>query len=238
MNLCRLLRVVRAAALEPRGSVSSPRILASGPSREFPLQHASDPFGRWSKLLGLARCLGATLIAAALTASAQGQSSLTLAWNPGSGSAIAGYRLYEGAACRTYTNVINVGNVTTKTVTGLVGGATYFFAVTAYNTNGQESDFSGELSYTVPLPTNTPPTIALTAPVDGASFAAPVSISLAATVTANGHTIIKVQFSEFHYINGILVNAALVAECTSAPYTFAWSNVSAGSYTLTCSSRL
>jgi hypothetical protein len=158
---------------------------------------------------------------------------LTLAWNPGSGSAIAGYRLYEGAACRTYTNVIDVGNVTTKTVTGLVGGATYFFAVTAYNTNGQESDFSGELSYTVPLPTNTPPTIALTAPVDGASFAAPVSISLAATVTANGHTIIKVQFSEFHYINGILVNAALVAECTSAPYTFAWSNMSAGSYTLT-----
>ena len=112
---------------------------------------------------------------------------MTLAWNPGSGSAIAGYRLYEGAACRTYTNVIDVGNVTTKTVTGLVGGATYFFAVTAYNTNGQESDFSGELSYTVPLPTNTPPTIALTAPVDGASFAAPVSISLAATVTAMHH---------------------------------------------------
>ena len=55
------------------------------------------------------------------------------------------------------------------------------------------------------------PTIALTAPVNGASYAAPASISLAATVTANGHTITKVQF-----FNG----ATLLGEDTSAPYSF------------------
>ena len=67
------------------------------------------------------------------------------------------------------------------------------------------------------------PSIALTTPANGASYAAPASISLAATVTANGHTITKVQF-----YNG----ATLLAEDTSAPYSFAWANVSAGSYSL------
>ena len=75
---------------------------------------------------------------------------MTLAWDPSPGSGIAGYRLYQGAASRTYTNVIAVGNATTRTITSLASGATYFFAVTAYDTNGLESDFSSEISYTVP----------------------------------------------------------------------------------------
>ena len=87
---------------------------------------------------------------------------MTLAWDPSPGSAIAGYRLYEGGASRTYTNVIAAGNMTNATVSGLASGGTYFFAATAYDTSGLESDFSSEVSYTVPLPTNNPPTIALT----------------------------------------------------------------------------
>jgi hypothetical protein len=71
---------------------------------------------------------------------------------------------------------------------------------------------------------NPPPTVALTSPANGASYTAPATISLAATVTANGHTITKVQF-----YNG----ATLLAEDTSAPYTFTWSSVSAGNYSLT-----
>ena len=72
--------------------------------------------------------------------------------------------------------------------------------------------------------TNPLPTIALTAPANGASYTAPATISLAASVTANGHTITAVQF-----YNG----ATLLGEATSAPYSFTWSNVSAGSYSLT-----
>jgi hypothetical protein len=148
---------------------------------------------------------------------------VTLAWDPNPGNAIdaiAGYRLYEGVANRTYTIVIDVGNVTTNTVTGLAGGVTYFFAVTAYDTNGLESDFSSEISYTVPLPT---PAIALTAPVNGASYAAPSAISLVASVTANGHTISQVQF-----FNG----ATLLGTVATAPYSFSWTDVSAGTYSL------
>lgn len=80
-------------------------------------------------------------------ASARGEQSVTLAWDSNPESDIGGYIVYYGCASRNYTNAVNVGNVTTNTVRGLVDGATYFFAVTAYNTNGLESDFSDEVSY-------------------------------------------------------------------------------------------
>jgi hypothetical protein len=70
------------------------------------------------------------------------------------------------------------------------------------------------------------PSIALTAPLNGASYAAPASIGLTATVTANGHTITKVQF-----YNG----ATLIGQVTTAPYNLTWTNVSAGSYSLSVS---
>ena len=152
MNLCPFPRTSRAEIPERNNPASSTRT------------------GRRSKLLGLMRWLGTTLSIVALAASAQGQSSVTLAWDPSPGGAIAGYRLYRGAASRTYTNVIATGNATSNTVSSLVTGATYFFAVTAVGTNGLESDYSSEVSYTVPLPTNHPPSIALTAPLNGASL--------------------------------------------------------------------
>ena len=52
----------------------------------------------------------------------------------------------------TYTNMMDVGNVTNATVTNLVSGPTYYFSCTAYDTNGLESDYSGEVSFTVPIP--------------------------------------------------------------------------------------
>lgn len=78
--------------------------------------------------------------------------SVTLAWDASPGSAISGYRLYEGGASRTYTNVIDVGNSTSVTVSNLVIGVTYFFAVSAYDAVGLESDLSSEITYTVKPP--------------------------------------------------------------------------------------
>ena len=37
------------------------------------------------------------------------------------------------------------------TISGLVPGATYYFAATTYNAAGLESPFSSEVSYLVPL---------------------------------------------------------------------------------------
>ncbi len=78
--------------------------------------------------------------------------SVTLAWDASSGPGIAGYRLYEGESTGTYTNIIDVGNATIATVSNLVVGATYYFAVSAYDDVGLESALSAEISYTVPLP--------------------------------------------------------------------------------------
>jgi Fibronectin type III domain len=94
-----------------------------------------------------------TLILLIAAATAFGQSSITLAWDPSSDSRIVGYRLYEGIVSGSYTNVIDVGNLTTATVSNLVSGVTYYFALTAFDINGQESPLSTELSYTVPFPT-------------------------------------------------------------------------------------
>jgi hypothetical protein len=71
--------------------------------------------------------------------------------------------------------------------------------------------------------TNPPPIVTLTSPANGASYAAPASISLAATVVTNAHTITKVQF-----YNG----TNLLNEDTTVPYAFTWTNVSLGNYSL------
>ena len=82
--------------------------------------------------------------------------SLTLAWDPSPDPSVVGYRLYEGNESLVYTNVINIGNGTTATIVGLIEGATYYFAVTAYDANGVESSFSGEIGYTVPVRVRVP----------------------------------------------------------------------------------
>jgi hypothetical protein len=74
--------------------------------------------------------------------------TVTLAWNPSAGG--AGYNLYFGGVSQNYTNMLDVGNATNGTVTGLNDGITYYFAVTAYDVAGLESPFSSEISYTIP----------------------------------------------------------------------------------------
>jgi sulfur relay (sulfurtransferase) complex TusBCD TusD component (DsrE family) len=163
------------------------------------------------------------LLIIALTAQSQTSSSVSVAWNPSASSGIAGYRLYQGVASGSYTNVISV-NQTNAIVSGLVTGVKYFFAVTAYTTIGLESPFSNEISYTPSTSTNgSLPAIALTSPATGASYQAPAAIGLNANVTANEHSINKVQF-----YNG----STLLAEDTAAPYSYTWNNVGAGSYSL------
>ncbi len=84
---------------------------------------------------------------------------ITLAWDPSPETNVVAYRIYYGVAARTYTNTIQVGKVTTATVSNLVAGVPYFFAATAVDDVGLESDYSDEVSGTIPLP-NQPPTLA------------------------------------------------------------------------------
>jgi hypothetical protein len=62
---------------------------------------------------------------------------------------LAGYKIYYGTSSRTYTHVINVGNVTTYLVDNLPSG-TYYFATTVYDAAGTESGYSNEAIKIVP----------------------------------------------------------------------------------------
>ena len=83
--------------------------------------------------------------------------NITLAWDPV--PSVAGYNLYYGTASRVYPNMLAAGNTTTITVSNLAIGTAYYFAATAYDTFGIESDFSVEVSGNVSVPVNQPPTL-------------------------------------------------------------------------------
>src|SRR2546421_7865023 len=85
-------------------------------------------------LAGLSLCVGSPL------------NRLTLAWNPSTSPGVAGYRLYLGVVSHVYTTALDLGNSTTATLPNLTPGVKYFFAVTAYDTNREESAFSAEIT--------------------------------------------------------------------------------------------
>src|ERR1039458_4473272 len=87
--------------------------------------------------------------------------TVTLAWDPSTGTnIIANYNVYYGVASATYTNVAAAGTNLTVSVSNLVEGATYYFAATAVDTFGLESDYSTEVSTLIPIKTtNQPPTL-------------------------------------------------------------------------------
>lgn len=82
--------------------------------------------------------------------------TVPLAWDPDVDPSIAGYKIYFGVASRVYTNSVDVGNVTNTTIVGLATNTTYYFAATSYDTFGDESDFSAEVTNT---PASLPPTL-------------------------------------------------------------------------------
>jgi hypothetical protein len=84
-----------------------------------------------------------------------GAGSVSLAWNvpttyvdgtPAAG--MVGFKVYYGTASRTYTHIIDVKTEPSCTVNSLAPG-TYYFAITAYDSSGIESDYSNELSKTI-----------------------------------------------------------------------------------------
>jgi hypothetical protein len=183
-----------------------------------------------SRVRGLTRVLAGILFLALLHSPVQSLNAtlpdshkVTLAWDSSPDAWVAGYALHHGTVSGNCTVRLDVGANTSATVSNLMAGVIYYFIATAYTSDGQESLPSNEVSYMVPVSDNLP-TIELTSPVSGDSYAAPATINLAASVTANGHTIAKVQF-----YNG----ATLLGEASSPPYSFAWSDVSAGDYSPT-----
>lgn len=95
----------------------------------------------------LVTILGALLCATATTWSA----NVRLAWDPNPETDLRTYRLYRGTAPNSYTSSTEVGLATTTDVSGLADGTTYYFALSAVNQAGLESNLSNEVSYQTPV---------------------------------------------------------------------------------------
>lgn len=114
---------------------------------------------------------GLFLLACALCASADlfpltnRPARVVLAWDVSTDPTVTGYNIYYGVRSRGYTNIVNAGSATTCTVSNLVASTIYYFAATAYNAAGLESDFSAEVPYRIPdqpRPTNPPVSLHIT----------------------------------------------------------------------------
>lgn len=131
---------------------------------------------------------------------------------------LAGYKVYHGTVSGNYTNTIDIGlvnpnDVPTYTVVNLTDGNTYYFAVTAYDTAGNESGFSNEVSKIIGGTTvdTTPPTI---------SFISASSITSSNTTinwTTNESATTQVEFgTTTAYGSASALNSTLVASHSQA----------------------
>lgn len=68
---------------------------------------------------------------------------VALEWEVSPG-AVAVYNVYQVTSSRDYDVTLDAGNWTSATIADLVDGQAYYFAVTAYNADGNESGYSNE----------------------------------------------------------------------------------------------
>lgn len=156
-------------------------------------------------------------------ATAQSATQVTVQWTASTDdTAVTGYKVRRnGTSVTTATG-------TSFTDTGVAASTTYSYTVSAVDAAGNESAQSTAASVTTPAAANKPPVVSLTSPANGSTFTAPAGITLAATASDPENRLAQVQF----YAGGTLLGSD-----TSAPYSFAWSSVPAGTYTLTAIAR-
>ncbi len=96
---------------------------------------------------------------------------------------------------------------------------TYTLTSVATDNNG-----ATKTSAPVVIVVNSPPSVSLTSPANNSQYLEPASVALSASATDSDGSVAKVEFYQ---------GTNKIAEATSTPYNAIWSNVSAGSYSLT-----
>jgi hypothetical protein len=149
-------------------------------------------------------------------------SKVPLSWSPSTDDqGVAGYRVFRGA---TQVGEVAGTSFTDSTVTA---STTYSYTVKAFDSGGNVSEPSNQLTVTTPAPTDTtPPTVTLTAPTSGAT------VSGTTTLTATASDVSGIAGVQF-----LLDGNLLGAEDTSSPYEFAWSSTGAGNGKHTLAAR-
>jgi hypothetical protein len=137
--------------------------------------------------------------------------SVTLAWNQSPSANIVGYNIYYGGASGNYTNMVSVGNVTNTTISGLLGGVTYYFAAAAINSSGFKSGYSSQISFVPPVTTTTNrPLLSITNVISG------MVVSNAA-FTAMGNATDNIAVADVYYS---LDNSPFIQAATPSQWTW------------------
>jgi hypothetical protein len=136
---------------------------------------------------------------------------------PTSGKTITKVEFYRGGT--TLIATVNAPGPYTTVWSATVNGA-YSLTAKAYDSTGSTTSAARSIT----IATNTLPAVSISSPANNATFTAPASITINATATDTDGTISKVEF-----LNG----TTLLNTDTAAPFSFAWTNVAAGTYSLT-----
>lgn len=128
-----------------------------------------------------------------------------LAYTDGEGSTIKIYGLADGSLIRTFTEEVNDVQTVAFSADGLLG--------------------YGRIDETVVLARITGSSSArISSPASGTTYSSPANISISAVPSKSNGSIVKMEFFQ---------NGTKIGEDLTAPFSFNWSGVSAGSYTLT-----
>ena len=123
---------------------------------------------------------------------------------------------------------------TSKTITVLLKGDTLteadetFFVNLSNPANAAILSAQGKGTIRNDDTANAPPTVSIVAPANGAVIPVPANLTITATANDSDGSVVKVEFFQ---------GAAKLGERTASPYSIVWSNVTAGSYSLTDSSH-
>ncbi len=160
-----------------------------------------------------------------LAASAAGGTTVDLSWTASTDSSIQGYLVYRARGFGSFQRLTRMPIAGTSYADSVASAGTYTYMVRAVKleTNGSGTYYnpSQGIFATVNVGSGGP-AVAITSPLDHAGYLAPASVVIRASV-GPGYS------GSVDFYNG----ATKLGTAASAPYTYQWNNVPAGSYVLT-----
>ena len=156
--------------------------------------------------------------------------TVTLAWDPSAATNAVNYKLYYGPASGSYNNSVSAGLATNVTVGGLTPGGAYYFAATVTDSAGLESVYSGEVSYTVPMPVTTyaPPTLNPLASLTLPENAPGQVVSLQGISSGNANQAGSIMVTAVSSNPGLIPNPAVSYTSPSASGSLSFSPATGG----------
>ena len=160
-----------------------------------------------------------TLLSLVFFASVVQATDASFSWLPNAESTVSGYKIHYGTTSNVYDSFVDIGNPAPVngriqgTVTGLIDGTTYYFAVTAYDSvNNLESDYSTEVSWTATSQSGSgnPPT------ATGSSLTTPEDQVVSGSVTATSDSGLPITY----LVQQNVANGTLGLETATGTFTY------------------